>query len=626
MSISTKKIARVAVNSPLPQLDRLFDYEIPENLAELVSPGIRVKVPFGRSVNTLEGFVVELIDNSDFSGKLNSISEVISTAQVLTPEMYKLARAVADRQATPVSEVFRIALPDRSVNLEKKWLLENPANRDSKRTGNSRRITSLIRPVVTAAGPEWVRHISEQVAKSLAEGLSSIVIVPDFRDQAILLDALKTTEANSSIIDYSSSQTKSKRYASFLTCLSQEVSIVVGSRAAVFAPVNNLGQIIIWDDGDQSHQEQSSPYSHSREVALQRQQLQQCDVFLYGHSRSTEVARFIKIGFFEDQTAAFPLPKVANSETDIRVDSMAWRAIRAGLESGPVLVQVANKGFSTSIFCATCDQRAMCKRCNGPLWIDGRNQTRCRWCNAGNFDFRCQFCNATKSKQGSAGSSRSVAEFGKAFPGIRIIEATGEDPVISINSERALVISTFGAEPYAPNGYAAVVILDANRALSKDSLRATEDAIRGWANAIAKLSTSGQAVLVGVSGTLANKVSLWSMAEIAEHEYTTRAELRYPPAVRMASVGAERALLEALIPELEALPGVEILGPISISDRGQETELRLLLKYEYSNGTELARQLKSQALKFSAGQQRFSARSGRAMRPIRIKMDDVEVI
>lgn len=619
-------IARVAINSPLPQLDRLFDYSVPEELLANAVQGARVRVPFGRGSATFEGFIVELAENSDFDGKLSPLAEIISSVGALTPEIYLLARAVADRQAATISDVLRLAIPDRSVAVEKKWLAASMAIQTPKRLNAGLRNTAIIRPVVTKDGPEWVKAICSLAVEVQKTSGSTIIVVPDYRDQLQVLQHLSIAAASGSVIDYTTAQTKSKRYASFLSCLDNENSIVVGSRAALYAPVKNLQQIIVWDDGDPSHQEQSSPYSHSREVALIRQQVQNCDLNIYGHSRSTEIARLIGIGFFTDVSEEFPLPKVTNSESDVRVDSLAWRTIRSGLETGSVLIQVSGKGISGAMYCGDCSQRASCRVCNGPLWLDQRNNSRCRWCNATNLNHRCSSCGSIKLKQGSAGSTRTVAEFGKAFPGHRIIESTGDNPIYRVDDKNALVIATPGAEPYAEYGYDAVVILDANRALGRDTLRATEDAVRVWSNAIALMSPNGSAVLVGVSGTLATKISLWAIDEIARHELASRVELRYPPAVRLASVGADRKLLASLTAEISKIHGLEILGPVSVIDKGVEIEARLLLKYEYSQGPELAAELKTQALKFSAGQQRFSAKSGRAMRPIRVKMDDVEVI
>lgn len=619
-------IARVVISSPLPQLDRLFDYAVPAELEGQVAPGVRVKVNFGRSKALLEAFVIETATSSEFTGDLSAIVELVSAAPVLDEAIYKLARAVADRQASTVSDVLRLAIPDRSVAVENKWLAVSSVATNLSRVVQPKLETELVQPVADQNGPNWAKHIAAESIAIANQGESVIVIAPDFRDQVALIDAIQARQSELQVINYSSNLPKSKRYEAFLSCLSNEVSVVVGSRAAIYAPVRNLGRILIWDDGDESHQEPTSPFSHTREVALIRQSLQKCDLKILGHSRSAEVARLLSLKFLSDVSQNFPLPKIAHSESDIRVDSMAWRAIREGLSKGPVLVQVASRGTASSLFCAGCEKRAECRNCNGPLWLDERNHTKCRWCNAVNIDFRCSNCAGQKLKHGSAGTTRTIAEFGRAFPGVQVFEATADHKASGLKAGKYLVVATPGAEPSVAGGYESVVILDANRALNRDNLRATEDAVRSWSNAIALGNQNARNVLVGVTGQLADKFSLWAQAEIAEAEYASRKELGFPPAIRLASVGANKELIQVVLKDLDGLPGLEILGPMPINRNGIDTEWRVLIKYQYAQGLKVAETLKALSLRLSAGQQRVSARTGRAMRPIRIKMDDVEVI
>jgi len=88
----------------------------------------------------------------------------------------------------------------------------------------------------------------------LESGMSTILVVPDFRDQAVILEALRTKVAETALVDYTSQQTNSLRYTAFLRCLTGEPVVIVGSRAALYAPAANLGEIIIWDDGDSNLQ------------------------------------------------------------------------------------------------------------------------------------------------------------------------------------------------------------------------------------------------------------------------------------------------------------------------------------------------------------------------------------
>ncbi|HZE38039.1 MAG TPA: primosome assembly protein PriA, partial [Stackebrandtia sp.] len=112
-----RRIARVCVDSPLPHLDRLFDYHVPDELAADIQRGCRVKVHFaGRAMS---GFVVELGSSSQFQGQLRPIDKVVSGEAVLSPEIAELARAVADRYAGNLADVLRLAIPPRQAKVEK---------------------------------------------------------------------------------------------------------------------------------------------------------------------------------------------------------------------------------------------------------------------------------------------------------------------------------------------------------------------------------------------------------------------------------------------------------------------------------------------------------------------------
>lgn len=630
----TQLVARVVIDSPLPQLDRVFDYLVPNEMAASINRGSRVLVQFGRGRSLTEGFVVDLVDESDYSGKLSEIEKLVSEMPALTADIYKLARAVADRQVVAISDVLKLAVPTRSVAVEKRWLdsLESDASLlfDPPATSmvdeSSYRETSIINPSTDERGPAWAVELVQRCTQMVLQRKSSIVLLPDFRDQAAFIKAAAGTPVEPLLVEYAGDQTKSKRYAAFLKALSSDVSIVVGSRAAVYAPVMNLGLIAIWDDGDSSHLEQSSPYSHSREVALIRQAQSNCSIFFASHVRSSEIQRLVEIGYLRDNVQAFERPACTTTDQEVRVDGHAWQAIRDGLKTGPVLIQVAGKGSSVSGFCSNCSSRATCNKCNGPIWLDRNNQVRCRWCNLINANFHCHSCGSTKLRGGRAGTIRTLEEFGRGFPGVLLVESTGDHKRASVSNLPQLVVATPGAEPRAEHGYSAVVILDAQQALAKDSLRATEDAVRNWANAIALGATGSKSVIVGLHGDLALNMSAWNMQLIAAKELSSRRELRFPPAVRLASIFAEQTVLQAVLSDLQQNPEIEILGPIPVYEREVLTGWRAFIRYEYSQGENLSKLMRSLIAVHSAGQTAFSPKSGRATRPIRVKMDDSEVI
>ncbi len=112
-------VARVLVDKGLLHLDQFFDYAVPAAMDEEARPGVRVRVRFGARVvkgrregGTLhDGFVVERRADSDYSGPLAPLAQVLSTEAVLTPPLLRLCRQVADRYAGALADVVQLAVP-----------------------------------------------------------------------------------------------------------------------------------------------------------------------------------------------------------------------------------------------------------------------------------------------------------------------------------------------------------------------------------------------------------------------------------------------------------------------------------------------------------------------------------
>ena len=121
-----RSVAKVVLDSPLPRLDHLFDYRVPESLRDGIVVGARVKVPLRVAGRVADGWVVALAATSEAPGELSPVEKVVSPAPVLAPEVWRLARAVADRSAGVASDVLRIAVPKRQVRVEQRWLAAEP--------------------------------------------------------------------------------------------------------------------------------------------------------------------------------------------------------------------------------------------------------------------------------------------------------------------------------------------------------------------------------------------------------------------------------------------------------------------------------------------------------------------
>lgn len=644
-------IARVLIDSPLPQLDRLFDYEVPAELLPDATPGVRVKVPFRAAGRIAEGYLVELVNSVEYTGALSPIESVVSTVPVMSAEVYALARKVADRAAGGVSDVLRIAIPRRQVRVEKAWLAAptptlpefepsvvseyDGADIDALIASGGRAAMDAVPHLVKMNG-EWVGHWATTMASVASRALVSgsvILVVPDYRDQVQLEKALAAILPAERIVRLDARQSNPDRYRAHVACLDGQSRVIVGNRSAVYAPSAKTALIMLWDDGDPLLSEPLSPYVHSRDAALIRQEQQGCGLIVINHARTTEMERLVQLGWCSEllpQRRYVPkvIPTAQQSADDplaarARIPSTAWREARHGLQEGPVLIQVARPGYAPRLVCETCEQVARCGACSGPLGMKSAHAApSCLWCGALAARWRCSQCSANTFRLQGQGAARTAEDLGKAFPGVPVIIADGERPILEVGDKPALVIATRGAEPVASGGYRAVILLDGERMMARESLRVGDDCLRWWSNAIALAAVGAPIVLVGVGGALAGALATWQLTNFSRAELADRRQLRFPPAIRVTSVTGDPASVNRAIAEVGGLDGVDVLGPVT----AQAGSLRAIVRFDYARGAEVAGALRSEVIRnATTRRKRVPVGSGPAPLPtLRVRFDDLE--
>ncbi|MFF2495234.1 primosomal protein N' [Agromyces sp. NPDC058064] len=645
-------VARVLVDSPLPQLDQLFDYRVPERLIDEARPGVRVRVPLRSGGRIADGWLVELAESSEYEGRLAELDLVVSEVPLLTPEVWALARAVADRAAGNASDVLRLAIPSRYVRVERAWRAAEPDPGELPGPtavsgyeagvveagiagGERMALAADPRPIKLPSGEwvgAWAVTLAEAAAATLAADRSSLLVVPDYRDQEQLQAALAAVVDPRRVLRTDARQTGGARFRAFLDAHGDDARIIVGNRSTVYAPAARLGLIALWDDGDALMNEPLSPGVHPRDVALIRQEQSGAALLLLGHTRSVEVERLVEIGWVRSVSAhRHARPRVIPTEQQAapepgsaRIPSAAWRQAQEAVRDGPVLVQVARPGHTPMLSCDRCREPARCAACGGVLAVPrAGGAPRCTLCGTSAASWQCPVCESTKLRAVTVGASRTAEELGRAFPRARVILSDGERPVLRVGSEPALVVATRGAEPVAEGGYRAVLLLDGERMLLRESLRVAEDCLRWWSNAAALAAPGAPVFLVGVAGALAQALAGWRQLDWAGTELAARRALRFPPAVRVASVTAPHAGVEhAIAAATAAAPGVDVLGPTPADD---ELE-RAIVRFDYGAGAAVARALRAEMIRVATERRRPVARR-RPQRPrvLRVRFDDAEV-
>ena len=744
-------VARVRVDSTLPQVDRTFDYRVPAELSEDAVPGARVRVLFNG--HELTGYIEERAATTDWTRtSLLPLKSVLSRVPSVAPEIFALAEALADRYASTVANVLRLAVPPRIAALDKKYAPLLPgyesdylgdsapvSTSDAPESAASEHVASestesgpstasaassaatsiatdpyawlatpgalapfvLDPPALNPDAPDaasvfsdyengaefiedvaagaatravmtvlpghlehtWADVLATALAAAAASGRGAIAVVPTAKNLDLLEAALAERLPADSFVRLSSDSTPHTRYHGFVKARLGQVPVVIGTRAAAYAPVANLGLVVCWDDGDSSLVEQRAPYCHARDVLLLRASAENTAALFAGFSMSSEAARLVRTRWASHVRAPRALvrdysPRIFSTGSEFelardplaamaRIPHLAFEHARRALARGPVLVQVARSGYIPSFSCERCRMPARCGECSGPLSVaSGSSVPSCSWCGHLAQQWRCSECGFTHWRYSAAGATRTAEELGRAFPNVPVISSAGDHVRASVGPEPALVVATPGAEPVAFGGYAAALLLDADKMLRFDSLRAPEAALRRWLNAAALVrpaALEGTVVTTASPSPVEQALVRWDPAWFARQELEERAQTGLPPAVRTAAVtGAEvdvRAFMEEFLESSALLERVReqlrIVGPVpldqgyfawseSLEEDSEEAPVqgdwRTLMFFSYGIAQQVTRELRATratiaALKKNVGE-----------RPVQIRCDGLDVL
>jgi primosomal protein N' (replication factor Y) len=636
-------VARLWVDVPLAHLDRPFDYLVPADLDDAVRFGSRVRVRF--SGRLVDGYVLERRADSDHPGKLAFVERAIGGEPVLTADTAELFRAVADRWAGNVVDVIRLGVPSRHGRAESA-APPPPAPEPAPpgQTGFDRyhagpaflRAVTDGRPAraVWTARPDddWPQRFAEALATARAAGRGAIAVVPDARDLERLDAAVGAALGPGAHVALSADLGPAERYRRWLAAKRGTVRVVIGTRAAAYAPIADLGLLAIWDDGDDLYDEPRSPYAHTRDVLAVRSALAGAALLVAGFARTAEAQLLLETGWAHEIVAdrravRSAAPRVVAIGDDLeqerdqaaaaaRLPSLAWRTTREALAKGaPVLVQVPRGGYVPALACVRDRTPARCPACSGPLMSPGRDAVaRCRWCGRPAGDWSCPECGARAMRAVVVGARRTAEELGRAFPGSAVRTSGGERVLAWVEARPELVIATPGAEPLVEGGYGAALLLDGWALLSRADLRAGEETLRRWMTAAALVRPGGTVVVGADAGVPAVQALVrWDPAGFAARELSERRELGFPPAVRMAALtGVPAAIAELL--DVARLPrAAEVIGPVPAGDDAE----RMLVRVPRTESAVLATALKDAA----------AVRSARkAAEPVKIVLDPYELV
>ena len=209
------------------------------------------------------------------------------------------------------------------------------------------------------------------------------------------------------------------------------------------------------------------------------------------------------------------------------------------------------------------------------------------------------------------GEARTAEELGRTFPQIQVITSSGARRVSEVRQRPSIVVATPGAEPVVVGGYAAVVVLDTWLARGAGGLRADEEAVRRWSNALGLAAPEAEAVIVGdPADPPLQALVRWDQPGFAAREGASRAEAHLPPAASVVTISGDAGAVDEFLTVASWPDAVEVYGPTQEGD-----DWGAVVRAPRSQRSALTEALREV----------MRVRSARKLDPVKVKVDPVDL-
>lgn len=635
-------LAEVAL--PLP-LDQTFTYKIPKELESRLEVGHAVLVPF-RSRH-LPGIVTEIQQNGS-EGKNGSIKDVrslLNAGAKVSPIHLELTRWIAQNYGCGWGEALSAVLSSlKKTRRPLKPFIPQTYQEESKAgirmTEEQSAAAQAVREAVskresrpfllfgvTSSGKTevYLNAVQEALEK---EGRSALFIVPEISLCRPFYEIL-TARMKARIGIWHSQMPASERFATVEGIRRGSIRIVLGARSALFAPLSDVGVVILDEEHDFSYKQEEKPRYHAREAAIKLAELHKAAVILGSATPSLESFYKARSGEFRlfkltQRVPGHTVPEITlvDRKRAVAPEGKSRRrlspltpslndAIRTALaRREQVILALNRRGYSTYFLCVDCGQVAQCPNCQitlihhqgeGPE-EEEEEKLRCHFCFFSTaVPSRCRACGSSRVVLGGFGTQKIVQEVKKEFPFARVHRLDRD--VTRRKAAASLAYEAFRAEEadiwvgtqMVTQGFdfprvTLVGIVDADTALHHPDFRSSERTFQWITQASGRAGRSPMGGRVVIQTAMPEHPALELAArqnfeDFYENEMTLRKSLLYPPFSRLVLlriqssskrewVAPQAESLAKILRETPELSTAVILGPGPSSREHLQKQLR----------------------------------------------------
>jgi primosomal protein N' (replication factor Y) len=489
----------ICVDRPILALDRPFTYDLALGLEAGVGSLVRVRF-HGKLVR---GWVLGPTD--DVPTRTLPVADLVSPVRFFDEAGLALRRWIAERYVAPLASVIERSSPPRVASEEDDTIVLNRAEHGRANAGDAEPPTlvgdrvlpgytggaDLARAardgsgsfVIRPAPGQEARVAVETVAAARAGGRRAIVVVPEVEPLPATVRALLDAFPGDVACFFGGD--RRSRYRTWLEIGRGRFGVVIGTRAATFAPVPDLGLVYVAREQHSLHREERSPYFHARDVAVSRARFEGAVAVLASAMPSLEAQALPHVDV-EPPRRSWPPVEVVRPGPEGR----APRLVRAIATASRAFVYEPLRGYGVARVCRSCGEAASCAVCGGMLRSEG-GEVRCVVCEAPG---RCASCGASSFGIARGGAERVEEWLGGVarVPVVRDAERSARwrdgAPGILVGGIEA--VKDLGTAPLD-----LVAILGADASLRRPGVGARADALGVWAEAVSWLGPGGRAIV-----------------------------------------------------------------------------------------------------------------------------------
>ncbi|OGC03462.1 primosomal protein N' [candidate division WOR-1 bacterium RIFOXYA12_FULL_43_27] len=450
--------AHVILSAASAQIDKIFHYGIPENIKDQVKIGSQVSIPFGKGERI--GYVVGFSEKPEGGFQIKDIIAVISPRPLFNEKQLALAKWIADYYKSFQITALRLIMPPSTKQKEVRSSVRvtKPVSRPEVRSSAEQRTSNIDTGIVTdkrltdeqnealkkitattngivllygITGSGKTEVYLQSIAECVKNGRQAIVLVPEIALTPQIVQRFKERFGDQLAILHSD-KTMKQRDNEWWRVYNKEAPVVLGTRSALFAPLDNIGLIIMDEEYEYSYKQDKSPRYHTRTAAKKLAELHNAVLVLGSATPSIET-------FYKAQTKEYTLAKLSKridnrplppvEIVDLREEKgLLSKKLKEEIEktldrNEKIILFLNRRGFFRVSFCEKCGESIKCPNCSVPLILHEENFTlECSYCEHSiSANIPCPNCQNINLSRYGLGTQRIEADITKLFKKAKVL-------------------------------------------------------------------------------------------------------------------------------------------------------------------------------------------------------------